>query len=160
MKEGIRHLVQCHCVLPQYRKRKDPVFHKFLVFSILDNGICTPKLSQCNNCGQLHNVVDICKSELLSGRDESNTIPNEIDIGMSISDKLKHILESNNCDITLWEQAQFYEENKLWGNKIILSKDEIKNNIQVKYLLFVDDKKFKIQTETFQETIGLEDENI
>ena len=154
MKEWIRHLIQCHCVLPQYRKRKDPVFHKFLVFSILNSGICEAKLAQCNNCGQLHNVVDLCKSEFLSGRDETSTIATEFDIGMSISDKLKTILETNNCDISLWELAEFYEENEMWGNKIILSKESTDDNIQIKSLLFVSDGKFKIKSESFQETIG------
>ena len=73
---------------------------------------------------------------------------------MSISDKLKTILETNNCDISLWELAEFYEENEMWGNKIILSKESTDDNIQIKSLLFVSDGKFKIKSESFQETIG------
>ena len=154
MKEGIRHLIQCHCVLPQYRKRKEPIFHKFLVFSILNSGICEAKLAQCNNCAQLHNVVDLCRSEFLSGKDETSAIPTEVDIGLSISAKLKEVLETNKCDISLWEQAEFYEENEMWGSKIILSKERVGDSIQIKSLLFVSDGKFKIKSESFQEMIG------
>ena len=128
MKEGVRHLIQCHCVLPQYRKLKEPIFHKFLVFSILNNGICESKLAQCNNCGQLHNVVDLCKSEFLSGKDETSAIPTEVDIGLSISPKLKEILEANNCDISLWEQAEFFEENDRLFCEILYDTEENSND--------------------------------
>ena len=63
--QGFKHLVQCHCILPQYRKMKDPVFHKFVVFSTIDKkDNVEPKNVQCNNCGVIHKVFDICKSEI------------------------------------------------------------------------------------------------
>jgi hypothetical protein len=154
MKTGIRHLIQCHCVLPQYRKRKEPIFHKFLVFSTLNNEVCESKLAQCNNCNQLHKVIDLCRSEFLNGKDETKAIPTEIDIGLSISDKLKEVLESYDCDISLWEHAQFIEENEIWGSKLILSKESDEENIQIKSLNFISSGKFKITTDSFQETIG------
>ena len=33
---GIKHLIECNCVLPQYQNTKKPIFHKFTVFSIID----------------------------------------------------------------------------------------------------------------------------
>jgi hypothetical protein len=154
MKVGIKHLIQCHCVLPQYRKRTIPVFHKFLVFSILNNGVCESKLAQCNNCNQLHKITDLCRTEFLSGKDETSAIPTEIDIGLSITSKLKEILELYQCDISTWEQAEFYEENEMWGEKIILSKESIDDNVQIKSLIFISYGKFKVKIESFQEIIG------
>jgi len=154
MKEGIRHLIQCHCVLPQYRKRNEPVYHKFLVFSVLNSGVCEPKLAQCNNCGQIHKIIDICISEFLNGKDETNAIQTEIDIGLSISSKLKEILSTYDADLSLWEHSQFIEENELWGDRVILSKENVDDSIQIKSLRFVSSDKFKISTEIFQEFIG------
>jgi len=154
MKEGIRHLIQCHCVLPQYKKRKEPLYHQFLVFSILNDGVCEIKLAQCNNCNQLHNVVDICKSEFLIGKDETMAIPTEIDIGLSISQKLKEILNAYQSDISFWEHAQFIEENEMWGSELILSKERTDGSIQIKSLCFIKENKLKIKSETFQEIIG------
>ena len=35
--EGVKHLIQCHCVLPQYRNANPPMFHKFVTFSVVDD---------------------------------------------------------------------------------------------------------------------------
>ena len=71
MNAGIKHLVSCHCVLPQFRKMKNPIFHKFVVFSKLENDNVVPKIAKCNNCGVLHKVIDICKSEFIHGHEDS-----------------------------------------------------------------------------------------
>ena len=70
---GVKHLIQCHCMLPQFRNMKEPIFHKFPVFSVIDNSdITIEKFSICNNCAALHKVVDICKSEIVIGADDRN----------------------------------------------------------------------------------------
>ena len=61
--EGVRHLIECHCTLPQYRNANPPVYHKFVVFSVLDEDAIQKKLVQCNNCGIIHKVVDLCKKK-------------------------------------------------------------------------------------------------
>ena len=69
--KGVKHLVQCHCILPQYKNAKDPVFHKFTVFSVIDDSdTVVSKYAECNNCGAAHKVYDICKSEIVVGKDE------------------------------------------------------------------------------------------
>ena len=83
---GIKHLIECHCILPQYRGRKETVFHKFVVFSIVDaSDTCIPKYVQCNNCSAVHKVYDICKSEIIPGRDELKTVVSieEVKFGMN-----------------------------------------------------------------------------
>lgn len=125
MREGIRHLVQCHCVLPQYRKRKEPVFHKFLVFSILENDEVEEKLVQCSNCDVVHRVFDLCKSEVYSGKDESLSVATLQDVTISIPDKIKSLLESYNCEIHVYESVKFILEEEAWKSRVKLASEEI-----------------------------------
>ena len=71
MKTGIKHHIQCLCVLPQYRKKENPPYHEFVVFSIIDESdTMEEKHAQCNNCGVIHRVIDVCKSEIATNRAE------------------------------------------------------------------------------------------
>ena len=121
--QGLKHLVQCHCILPQYRKMKDPVFHKFVVFSTIDNNDnVEPKNVQCNNCGVIHKVFDICKSEILHSKEDLKTLISKKDIQMMLPNKLSEILDSYDVDLPTWEQAHFIIKNKLWNSQILTQK--------------------------------------
>ena len=78
--EYVKHLVECHCVLPQYRNRQELVYHKFTVFSLLEDDSVVEKLVRCNNCDAVHRVFDVCKSEIFIGDLDLTTIrtPHEI----------------------------------------------------------------------------------
>ena len=118
---GDKHLIQCHCVLPQFRKMANPVFHKFVVFSKTDEeGDVIQKIAKCNNCGVLHKVVDFCKSEVIYGIDESFATMTISDISNEIPEKIREILESHNCDIATWEQISDIIENKYWKKLTML----------------------------------------
>ena len=139
--------MQCHCILPQYRDRKDPVFHQFVVFSIIDDSdTCIPKYVQCNNCSVVHKVVDICRSELVVGRDELATVTNIDDISLTMHADVRNILETYNADIATWEYAQFILHNELWGTHLVLTKDMIDEDTQGKILVFSGSNKFNIET--------------
>lgn len=143
--QGIKHLVQCHCVLPQYKNSVDPVFHQFVVFSIIDDSdTVQPKLAQCNNCGVVHKVIDICKSELTI-KEETKSIPSIEDIKFSISSELTRVLESYQCDLATWEQAEWIYLTKSWDQWIILAREEENNEIHGKRLIFLEDGKFRIE---------------
>ena len=30
---GVKHLIECHCILPQFKKKQPPIYHKFTVYS-------------------------------------------------------------------------------------------------------------------------------
>ena len=108
MKTGVKHLVQCHCILPQFRKRDNPLFHKFIVFSILDELDCIePKIVQCNNCGILHQVIDICKTEILIGKEEATSLISIDELKLQIPSKFIKVLEENKCDLSIWENLKF-----------------------------------------------------
>tara|TARA_Y100000592_G_scaffold58419_1_gene91487 strand:- start:265 stop:741 length:477 start_codon:yes stop_codon:yes gene_type:complete len=158
MRNAEKHLIQCHCILPQYRNRPDPVFHKFTVFSILENDKVEEKVVQCPNCGVLHKVVDICKSEIASGKDESKTIIQIEDIKISLPDRLAEILEAYNSELPTWEHAQFVIDEKRWGDKVRLSFEENEEDSSAKFLLFNGRDQYRIVSDSSQSFIGVQDD--
>ena len=93
--KGAKHLIQCHCILPQFRRMKDPIFHKFVVFTVIDdNDKVLPKIVHCNNCGIVHNVVDICQSEIVTGREMSLSVMTKEDIRACIPENLSKLLDT------------------------------------------------------------------
>ena len=145
--KGVKHLVQCHCILPQYRDRKDPLFHQFVVFSIIDESdTCVPKYVQCNNCAVVHKVVDICRSELVVGKDELATVTTIDDVSLTIPPDVRNVLQTYSVDIATWEYAQFILQNELWGTHLVLTKDILDEDTQGKMLIFNGPSKFNIET--------------
>jgi hypothetical protein len=144
--QGVKHLIQCHCVLPQFKNRENPVFHKFVVFSVIDDSdTVQPKFAQCNNCGIIHKVTDLCKSELTS-KEESKSLPNIQDIKFSLPKDLVGILESYQCDLATWEQAEWICLTKMWDQWIVLAKEEGDDgDIHGKRLIFQEDGRFRIE---------------
>lgn len=152
--KGIRHLIECHCVLPQYRRRDIPVFHKFPVFSVVDKSDNVPeKIVQCENCGTVHRVYDICRSEILVGKDETRAVLTVDDIKLSFPDKLLNLLESYNCDISVWEHVDFIMQNEVWGEEIVLKKESQEESTNLKILQINGIDKIRIKTANRKDVI-------
>jgi len=146
MKQFVKHLVECQCILPQYKTRAEPVFHKFVVFSEIDNyGNVVPKYAQCNHCSVIHRVHNIAQSEILFGNDESVSIVSIDDIKPSLPQNVITILETYNCDIATWEQVLFIIENKLWEQNVVLTTEAVNDKIQGKLLKFTGPNLVKIE---------------
>ena len=148
-KEGVRHLVECHCILPQYRDRmnSNPVFHKFIVFSVVDESdTVVPKYVQCNNCSVVHKVYDLCKSEIMGGKDElrSVTTIEEVRLGMNID--VQNVLDTYSCDLSTWEQTRFLIDNELWDKTVILTQDSLDDVTQGKMLRILSSQSFRIES--------------
>ncbi len=151
---GLKHLIQCHCVLPQYRNLEIPVFHKFVVFSKVDDREdIIPKLCKCNNCGVIHKVFDFCKSELAYGIDESFAISSQEDIRENLSTRVCDILDSHKCDIATWEQVDDIFSNQIWNASVIISRQTVAGSTQIKSLTIKSPEKFKIETHLRQDDI-------
>ena len=151
--DGIKHLVQCHCVLPTLRKLPNLVYHSFIVFSVVDDGgNVISKDAECTNCGVIHKVVDICKSEITL-KEKSSAIISVKDITLMIPSDLSSVLVNYDCDIATWEHAHFIYSNQRWGEKTILTRQSENETIKGKILTFEGPQKFKIEsfeiTETF-----------
>ena len=152
---GTKHLIQCHCVLPQYRKMENPVFHKFIVFSKLDDdGDIIQKLAGCNNCGVVHKVIDMCKSEVSYGLDDSIAIRSIDDLKMSLPKDISNILEAHKCDLSTWEQMEDIFDENAWGSEVVISRASTPDATQLKCLIVKDEKTYKIETHLRQDTIG------
>jgi len=145
-KRGFRHLIQCRCVLPQFKNAPDPVRHKFIVFSIVDESDNVDiKYAQCNNCGIIHKITDICTSEIQSGKENASSIISIEDIKLSMTKDLAAILERYKAELHVWEQANFAIENKDWGAFVLLEQEDDGDTRQGKYLRILGENFFKIE---------------
>ena len=154
MGTGIKHLVECHCILPQYKNFKEPKFHKFVVFSIIDDSdTCIPKIVNCNHCGAAHRVFDICKSEILVGNEDTRVTANREDFKISLPISLYELLCDYKMDVPDFEYAQYILDNELWGSTMVLSRDLIDEKIEGKVLKFVEKERFRVESFSHRETI-------
>ena len=152
--KGIKHLVQCHCILPQYKNRKEPIFHKFPVFSIVDDSdTVILKYAECNNCGAAHKVYDICKSEIIVGKDEIRSKMSIEDFKFSLPSDLYDLLNHYEREIVDYEYSQFIIDNKQWDSTLVLSREELDDSTQGKILRFIEDQKFRIESYIHRETV-------
>jgi hypothetical protein len=120
------------------------------VFSIIDDSdTVVPKYAQCNNCGVVHKVYDICKSEIVQGKDEINTLCTIDDISLTIPEDIRGVLESYQVDLSGWEHVQFILKNKKWGEQVVLRKETINDEIQGKILIINGVGQGQIQIESF-----------
>lgn len=152
MLTGQRHSIRCNCILTQHMSRRDPPLFHFVVFSVVeDDNSVRPKIVQCPNCGVLHRVLDIGRSKILAGKEESKSVVTEDDIKASIPVNLAKLLEKNELDITQWETAQFIIENQKWGDFVVLSDETVEKVRYVKYIRILGNDLFKVETKEFEE---------
>jgi len=153
--KGIKHLIQCHCILPQYRDRKDPTFHQFVVFSRIDEESDTIAATfvECNNCSIVHKIIDICKSEIVTGREDLRSQLYISDFKHSLPASLFELLESYDKDLADYQYAEFIIEHNDWGKHIVLTKEEVDDYVQGKLVKFVSGDKFRIESYTSKKII-------
>jgi len=150
-----RHLIECHCVLPIYKNKKNPVYHKISVYSKIDknSGKVLPKYVNCNNCGITHYVVEICKSEIKLGNEDIASVRTVSDIKVSLPEKLVKILEEYNSEIDIYEEAEDAIENNLYPKNIVLSREIIGEDQNYKILKLLGYDKYRILSEIISTTI-------
>tara|TARA_R110002012_G_C11269552_1_gene569242 strand:- start:77 stop:505 length:429 start_codon:yes stop_codon:yes gene_type:complete len=142
-------------MLPQYKNRRDPVFHKFVVFSILDDSDeVVHKICQCNNCGVLHNVIDLCKSEIVRGVEESASIVTIDDLKFSLPKDIVSVLDSHKCDLPTWEYVKFIYDTEKWGEIIVISKEELDDFTHIKLMKIISENKINIESRTRKNTLS------
>jgi hypothetical protein len=154
---GIKHLIECHCTLKIYDNNEDQLYHKFPVYSKIDEkGKVIKKLAQCNHCQTIHNVYDICKSDIIrSGKDDHKTAVSKEDIACQLSNKISNILWRYDCDIATWEQVLDYCDNEYWEQKIVLNRDLVEGKYHVKVLTLLSEDKVKIENKVIENDIQM-----
>jgi len=153
---GQKHLIRCRCVLPQFKNSQDPENkrHKFVVFSEVIDDVVKQKYAQCNNCGLIHKIVDICVSEIMPGKEAMSSLVNVEDIKAGMNQNLVSILERHQCDLPTWEHARYIIENKRWGDLVILANDLEEDNRTIKYIRILGETLYKVDSYIRKETLG------
>ena len=146
-RDYIIHLVECNCILPQFKKMEEPIFHKFPVFSVIDeNNKIIEKMIRCPNCSLAHRVFDTFKSEIISSGDENIPELSIKDLKSNIPKELSFILEDNQViDLYIWEQAEFILDEELWGTQLKLNSKTSGEKKHLKILEIQDKNKFKVK---------------
>jgi len=147
-------MVECKCILPQFKNYKQPIFHKFIVFSELEEETALVKQSyaQCAYCGAIHRIKEIGVSDILN-KDTMLSLPTLEEIKMGLPEKLVIIMERNECELHTWQEAKFIIDNKMWGQTLILVKENDGGNTVGKFLIILDRDVYKL--ETFERFDGL-----
>jgi hypothetical protein len=145
MKEGIKHVLKCRCILSQFRNMKNPPNHEFVVFSILENDLIQNSFVKCNNCGITHEITDVCKSKILDKSDDWS-VPTKNDISLSFSEDLVDLLNSYESDLPTWQMAQWIIRENKWGSKLAIQKKEYEDRIEGKNLIFVEKNRYRVET--------------
>jgi len=156
-KIGIKHLIECHCTLKIYNGSNNHLFHKFPVYSNYDStGKLIEKICKCNNCGTLHRVKSICKSEIIRGGKDRNTSEINIeDISLQIDKKIENVLRRYDCDISVWENVLDIIEKEAWEYPVIISREVIDMKYHVKIMEIVSESKIKIISKIIEDEISV-----
>lgn len=145
MPDYIKHLIECNCILKQFENIEPPIFHNFIVFSALnDDDTLKTSYAKCNNCGGLHKIIEIGKSEKLK-KESSPALPDIEEIKTTLPEKLVGLLLKYNLDLPTWQEIKFVYDNELWDKPIILQKEIENKETFGKYLLLVGKTLWKIE---------------
>ena len=153
---GIKHLIECHCKLAIYKNIKKDVYHKFPVYSkINEYGKIIEKFRNCNNCEALHKIYDIGKSEIFPGKDQSETIMQKEDFKYTLSENIFNFLQDNNADISNYYHIKDIIDEKRWDENVVIKRDIIDEKTQIKYIVIKSNNRFEIKNAVLEDTIIL-----
>jgi len=152
---GQRHLIECHCVLPLYKKKKPVKYHKFAVYSKFDNktGKVIPKYVNCNNCGITHLVNELCRSQIIIGKEDILSVRTIKDISVSLSPILNKILEDYNATVDVYEEVEEIIDLRKYPSNIIIKREIIEEEESIKLLQINEHNKIKIIQDVINTTI-------
>jgi hypothetical protein len=98
-------------------------------------------------------VYDLCKSEIVTGKDELRSVSTKKEVGFSIPGDLRDLLETYGCDLPTWELIKFVLDEQRWGEKIILSHETVGDETTGKVLTVVSGDRFMLESYISRETI-------
>lgn len=151
---GVKHLIECHCVLAIYRQSEKIINHKFPVYSKVDkNGEIIEKLVKCNNCEAVHLVKEYCRSEIRPGKDQTEVVVSKEDMKYMLSEKIVSFLEKENVDLATWEQIMDIIEEKRWQEPVVVKRDIVGEDQHVKIITMFSDDRFKVSSEVIKDIV-------
>jgi len=149
---GTKHLIQCRCILPTLKNRKNPPFHQFIVFSILKDDKVEEKVATCNNCGVNHLIKDICTSEILASEGTAATLTLE-DIKTMVPESVTSILQAYDKDLPDYEHAHFILSYNQVDSFLVLSSESVDDKKVGKILRYKGEDRFIIEPYSTTEVI-------
>ena len=153
MLKGVKHLVQCRCILPTMKNRSDPPLHQFIVFSVEKDGKILEKLVTCNNCGIVHEVYELCRSNIVDGVEGTKSSITLEDISVMLPESVRNLLQSYEKELPDYEHAHFMIEENMVGDFIILSQEFNDERRSGKVLKYKGKGKFEIEPFSRSETV-------
>ena len=146
MKECIKHTIECNCILPQFKNTIPTVFHKFVVFSIInEDGNLKPSYINCNNCGAIHKVLEVGQS-IQTPKESISILPKIEEIKTQLPKQLVDILESYKCELHVWQELKFIFDEQKWGKTVLLTKETDGDFSVGKYVLVLGANFFKVDS--------------
>jgi len=122
--QGVKHLIECRCILPTLKNRDNAPVHKFVVFSIInDNDEIEQKIVNCNNCGIAHNIIGLCQSKIMSGKELSKSALTIEDMSLMLPDGVVAILKSHEKTLPDYEHVKFIIDNEKTGEFVTLTSE-------------------------------------
>ena len=153
MKNTQRHAIKCRCVLKQQDKREPEQF-TFLTCSLINDGAVVPSYVECPNCGIMHKIHDVCRSEIQNRAELTGAVQTIDEIRASLPDKVSSLMSSYELDISSWQQAQLIVEHKLWGEHVLLKTELLPDDVKlVKLMRILGPTLVKVETHSGRTTV-------
>jgi len=153
-KEYVKHLVRCKCILPQYRQMTDPPFHKFVVFSELNqDALVVQSLAMCPACGAVHKIREVGLSDILRKEDAPSILTID-ELKTSLPDKLQTALIGYDLELHQWQEMKWILDNETWGRSVILTRDTADGLTSGKYLQFFGPLNWKFSGFTREDLLA------
>jgi len=125
-----------------------------VVFSIIDDkDELIEKVVNCNNCGVSHNIVGLCQSNVIEGKELSKAAMTIEDITIMLPDGVVNILKSYEKTLPDYEHVKFIIDNERAGEFISLTSEVIEDKKAGKVLHYQGLGKFIIEPYQVDEMI-------
>ena len=99
----------------------------------------------CNNCGVVHRVYDLCRSEILNNVEGTRSSITVEDISLMIPESVLNLLKTYEKELPDYEHVKFMlDENKV-GDFIVLSQELNDGRKSGKVLKHKGNGKFEIE---------------
>ncbi len=141
----MKHLLECRCILPTMKNKPDPPLHKFVVFSVQQNDKIVEKLSTCNNCGVVHRVYEVCKSEILNNFEGTKSSLTIEDISIMLPASVSEIMKTYERELPDYEHIRFILDEDKKDEFIVLSQEFNDGRKTGKVLKYKGKGKFEIE---------------
>ena len=152
--QGVKHLIECRCILPTLKNRANAPVHKFVVFSVIDDkDELIKKVVNCNNCGISHNITGLCQSSIITGTELSRAAMTIEDLAMMIPEGIVNILKSYEKALPDYEHVKFIIDNERAGEFVTLTSEVIDDKKAGKVLHYQGSGKFIIEPYQVDEMI-------